>query len=134
MQENASVFENLRKYMPGQDQQGIVTLGMIYEWEALWNKEATEEQVALDERREYIDEVMIEITQKLKRKHQLDSMGDFKILGWEDNSALLQYPKLTGDKDALRNIGTLLLKTGVVEQLSVFVDGVMLDVFDTNQR
>ena len=58
--------------MPGEDQQGVVTLGMIYEWEALWNKEATIEQVALDERREYIDEVMIEITQKLKRKHQLD--------------------------------------------------------------
>ena len=134
MQEQASVFENLRKYMPGEDQKGVVTLGMIYEWEALWNKEATVEQVALEERREYIDEVMIEITQKLKRKHQLDSMGDFKILGWEDNSALLQYPKLTNDKEALRNIGTLLLKTGVVEQLSVFVDGVMLDVFDTQQR
>ena len=61
-------------------------------------------------------------------------MADFSILGWENNSALLQYPKLTNDKEALRNIGTLLLKTGVVEQLSVFVDGQMLDVFDSFER
>ena len=134
MQEQASVFENLKKFLPGEESQGVVTLGMIYEWEALWNKEATIDQVPAEERREYIDEVMIEITQKLKRKHQLNEMADFSILGWENNSALLQYPKLANDKEALRNIGTLLLKTGVVEQLSVFVDGQMLDVFDSFER
>ena len=83
------MFENLRKYLPGESNNGVVAFGMIYEWEALWNKDATVEQVAMEERREYIDEVMIEVTQKLKRKHQLDTISDFQILGWEDNSALL---------------------------------------------
>ena len=95
--------------------EGVVTLGIIYEWEALWSKDASVEQVCLEERREYIDEVMIEVTQKMKRKHELDSMVDFEILGWEENSALVQYPQLTNDKETLRRIGTLLLKTGVIE-------------------
>ena len=88
---------------------------MIYEWEALWSKEASVEQICMEERREYIDEVMIEVTQKMKRKHELVALADFKILGWEDNSALLQYPQLTNDREALRKIGTLMLKTGVIE-------------------
>ena len=113
---------------------GIVALGMIYDWDVLWSKEATEEQVRAEERREYIDEAMIEITQKMKRKHDLTALNEYTILGWKENSALVEYPNLTNDKDVLAKIGSHLLKTGVIEQLSVFVDGTMLDVFDMQER
>ena len=65
MQEDATVFENLKGFMPDYSREvdiGVVALGMIYDWEALWTKESTIDQVGLDERREYIDEIMIEVT------------------------------------------------------------------------
>ena len=70
----------------------------------------------------------------MKRKHNLTALNEYTILGWKDNSALVEYPNLTNDKDVLARIGSHLLKTGVIEQLSVFVDGVMLDVFDMQER
>ena len=70
----------------------------------------------------------------MKRKHNLTALNEYTILGWKDNSALVEYPNLTNDKDVLAKIGSHLLKTGVIEQLSVFVDGVMLDVFDMQER
>ena len=68
----------------------------------------------MEERLEYIEEVMIEITQKMKRKHDLDAMNAYKILGWEDNSALIEYPNLTNNEEVLRTIGSHLLKTDVI--------------------
>ena len=56
----------------------------------------------MDERREYIDEAMIEITQKMKRKHNLEALVDYKVLGWEENAALIEYPELTNDVSILR--------------------------------
>ena len=70
----------------------------------------------------------------MKRKHNLTALNEYTILGLKDNSALVEYPNLTNDKDVLAKIGSHLLKTGVIEQLSVFVDGVMLDVFDMQER
>ena len=94
---------------------GIVAFGMIYDWEALWNKEASLEQVCMEERKEYIDEVMIEVTQKMKRKHKLEVMADYEILGWDSNSALVEYRYLNNEEEILRKIGSHLLKTGVIE-------------------
>ena len=88
----------------------------------------------LEERKEYIDEAMIEVTQKMKRKHNLAVMAEYSILGWQENSALVEYPQLTNDEELLAQVGSHLLKTGVIEQLSIFVDGVMLDVFNTQER
>ena len=68
-----------------------------------------------EERREYIDEAMIEITSKMKRKHNLTALNEYTILGLKDNSALVEYPNLTNDKDVLAKIGSHLLKTGVIE-------------------
>ena len=106
-------------------------MGMIYDQSVLWN---AEEDVNLEERKEYIDEAMIEVAQKMKRKHNLSVMTEYSVLGWQDNSALIEYPELTNDEELLAQVGSHLLKTGVIEQLSIFVDGVMLDVFNTQER
>ena len=69
--------------------QGIVTMGMIYDQSVLWN---ADEDVNLEEKKEYIDEAMIEVAQKMKRKHNLSVMTEYSFLGWQDNSALVEYP------------------------------------------
>ena len=132
MQQASTAFESLKSFMPAySSDQGIVTMGMIYDQSVLWN---ANEDVNLEERKEYIDEAMIEVTQKMKRKHNLAVMAEYSILGWQENSALVEYPQLTNDEELLAQVGSHLLKTGVIEQLSIFVDGVMLDVFNTQER
>ena len=54
-------------------------MGMIYDQEVLWNRD---EEINLEERKEYIEEAMIEVTQKMKRKHNLSVMAEYEILGW----------------------------------------------------
>ena len=51
----------------------------------------------------------------MKRKHDLTALNEYTILGWKENSALVEYPNLTNDKDVLAKIGSHLLKTGVIE-------------------
>ena len=46
MKQSATQFEKLQMFMPNYEtyeELGIVALGMIYDWDALWNKEASEE-------------------------------------------------------------------------------------------
>ena len=87
-------------------------MGIIYDQQVLWNRD---EEISLEERKEYIDEAMIEVAQKLKRKHNLSVMAEYEILGWQDNSALVEYQTLTNDEELLAKIGSHLLKTGVIE-------------------
>ena len=51
----------------------------------------------------------------MKRKHNLSVMTEYHILGWLENSALVEYPSLTNDEEVLAKVGSHLLKTGVIE-------------------
>ena len=109
----STAFASLRSFMPEYPaKEGVVTMGMIYDQAVLWNED---EDINLEERREYIDEAMIEVTQKMKRKHNLSVMTEYHILGWLENSALVEYPSLTNDEELLAKVGSHLLKTGVIE-------------------
>ena len=48
--------------------------------DALWDENATLEEVSEEERTEYINEALMEVSSKMKRKHKQKGMSDFKVL------------------------------------------------------
>lgn len=43
---------------------------MKLKWDALWDENASFEEVTADEREEYVHEALMEISSKMKRKHK----------------------------------------------------------------
>ena len=44
-------------------------------WDALWDQNATLEQVSSEEREEYVNEALLEIASKMKRKHKVKTLS-----------------------------------------------------------
>ena len=63
-------------------------------WDALWAQDATLEQVTAEEREEYINEALIEVSSKMKRKHQVKTMSKFNILERIEEYVHVAYPDL----------------------------------------
>ena len=78
----------------------------------------------------------MEISSKMKRKHQIKSLKKFTILEKKDNFVHVEYPEIKAKDDKpigdgeLKEIALKLLSTGVVNTLNVLRDGVEVDVFD----
>ena len=89
------------------------------------------EEVSEEERDEYVNEALIEIGSKMKRKHTVKTMGKFSVVERNGEIVLVEYPKLDLYKVAdLKELALKLLTTGVVNTINVFKDGVQVDVFE----
>ena len=108
-------------------------------WDALWEQDATLEQVTADEREEYVNEALLEIASKMKRKHKVKTLAKFNILERIDEHVHIAYPDLRSTQDAentptdeeLKAIALQLLTTGVVNTITVYRDNEQVDVFQT---
>lgn len=78
----------------------------------------------------------MEISSKMKRKHQIKSLKKFNILEKKENFVHVEYPEIKAEDNKpisdenLKEIALRLLSTGVVNTLNVLRDGVEVDVFD----
>lgn len=106
-------------------------------WDALWDQDATLEQVSEEEREEYVNEALLEIASKMKRKHKVKTLSEFTILSRQDEEVRVAYPNIKSQADGesspteeeLKDIALKLLTTGVINTIEVFRDGEYVDVF-----
>ena len=63
-------------------------------WDALWAQDATLEQVTAEEREEYINEALLEIASKMKRKHKVKTLSNFEILERVEEHVHVAYPDI----------------------------------------
>ena len=123
------------------DAKGTIAIKYKFRWESLWDSKATLEEFPAEERSEYIDEALMEISSKLKRKHKIKTMSKYTILDYQnDEHVLVEYPNLRSlDKERsdepisdaeLRQLATHLLQTGVVNTLNILRDGQLVDVYN----
>ena len=88
------------------------------------------EQVTAEEREEYVNEALLEIASKMKRKHKVKTLAKFNILERIDEHVHVAYPDLRSTQDAentptdeeLKAIALQLLTTGVVNTITVYRD------------
>ena len=121
---------------------GLITLNFRLKFEALWDQEATLDEINEFERQEYVEEALIEIGSKMKRKHKQKGMRNFNILDRQNEIVQVAYPDLKQadgsylTDDQLKDLALQILTTGVVNTINVFRDSVPVDVFDLeeNQR
>ena len=74
---------------------GVIAIKYKFRWESLWDSQASLEEVTAEERSEYIDEALMEIASKLKRKQKIKTMSKYDILEYKnDEHILVQYPNL----------------------------------------
>ena len=106
-------------------------------WDALWAQDATLEQVSAEEREEYINEALLEIASKMKRKHKVKTLSNFEILERVEEHVHVAYPDIQSTSqevggptdEELKSLALQLLTTGVVNTIEVFRDGTHVDVF-----
>ena len=86
----------------------------------------------MDLRREWIDEVLTEVRSKYKRKTRQNHLSDYEIKEWdEQNKVLVQFPNLEGKtKDELKEVAQEIRALGMMNQMNVFRDKQVVDVFD----
>ena len=88
----------------------MISIRYKLKWEALWKEDATLEEVGEAERAEYINEALIEISSKMKRKHKQKQMGSYKLLEFENEHVLVEYPELKSPADSEKPITDAELK------------------------
>ena len=122
--------------LEGVEKPGLVSIRYRLKWDALWKEGATLEEVPQKERDEYIDEALMEISSKMKRKHKLRSLSKFNIREMKDNFVDVEYPELRSESNGramndteLKDLALNLLSTGVVNKINVVRDGQDVDVF-----
>ena len=105
-------------------------------WDALWSEDSTLEEVTEEEREEYVNEALMEIASKMKRKHKVKTMSKYTILERVNEHVHVAYPNLVSadgvsapTDDELKAIALQLLTTGVVNTITVFRNGIQVDVF-----
>lgn len=109
---------------------GLITMRFKLKWDALWSEEATLDEVSEADREDYINEALIEISSKMRRKHQVKNMKDFKVIEREEEIVLVEYPNCEAYKtEDLKKLALQLLTTGVVNTINVFKDDVRMDIF-----
>ena len=69
-------------------------------WDALWDQSATLEQVTEAEREEYINEALLEIASKMKRKHKVRTLSNFTILSRNEEHVHVAYPDIRSPEDS----------------------------------
>ena len=121
--------------MPFIDEPSI-SLKLKLKWDALWAEESTLEEVTEEEREEYVNEALMEFSSKMKRKHKVKTMNKFTVLERVDEHVHVAYPDLKSadgqsapTNEELKSIALQLLTTGVVNTITVFKDGIQVDVF-----
>ena len=124
-------------HLDDQQQNVVISMKLKLKWDALWAQDATLEQVTAEEREEYIDEALIEVSSKMKRKHQVKTMSKFNILERIEEYVHVAYPDLKSAEEGqnsptdeeLKKIALQLLTTGVINTITVLRNGEEVDVF-----
>ena len=119
---------------------GAISIRYKLKWDALWPYDSTEEQVSKEERLEYLNEALIEIGYKMKRKHQQKSLTKFTITDYENEFVEADYPNLKGadgisspTNEELKQVALQLLTTGIVNTVNMLRDGEQVDIFQNEE-
>lgn len=67
---------------------------MNLKWDALWDQNASFEQISEEDRDEYVEEALNEVASKMKRKYSNRDFKKFKVLQRENEKVLVSYPSL----------------------------------------
>ena len=91
----------------------------------MWHENADEVQVPPNERKKIVEEVLVEVANKMKRRFYLNDMQVFDVKKLQDNLALVEYPHLSRYDDIDLNLiaNQLLQLGGLVMNVNIFVDG-----------
>ena len=115
---------------------GAISIRYKLKQDALWPFEATEEEVSKEERLEYVNEALIEIGYKMKRKHSQKALTKFTITQHDNEIVEADYPNIKGadgvssPTDAeLKQIALQLFTTGIVNTVNMLRDGEQVDIF-----
>ena len=76
---------------------GSISFALRLKWDALWNPQATFEEVSAEEREEYVEEALQEIAQKMKRKHGVREFKTYELIERKDELCIVKYPKLSNE-------------------------------------
>ena len=122
-------------------QPSLISIRYKLKWDALWEQGASLEKVSAAERIEYVDEALMEIAQKMRRKHQNKSFKKFVVREREEEVVLVEYPYLKSENsgnekmtdEELKQIALKLLTTGVVNTINIIRDGEEVDVFNIEE-
>ena len=116
----------------------VISIRYKLKWDALWEQGASLEKVSAVDRLEYVNEALLEIGSKMKRKHQNKSFKNFVIRERDEEVILVEYPDLKSEDsesdkmtdEELKQIALKLLTTGVVNTINMIRDGEEVDVFN----
>ena len=119
----------------------LISIRYKLKWDALWEQGASLEKVSAVDRKEYVDEALLEIASKMKRKHQNKSFKNFVVREREEEVVLVEYPDLKSEDsenskmtdEELKQIALKLLTTGVVNTINIIRDGEEVDVFNIEE-
>ena len=119
----------------------LISIRYKLKWDALWEQGASLEKVSAVDRKEYVDEALLEIASKMKRKHQNKSFKKFVVREREEEVVLVEYPDLKSEDsenskmtdEELKQIALKLLTTGVVNTINIIRDGEEVDVFNIEE-
>ena len=79
---------------------GTITMHLKLKWDALWEEGASLDDVTEEERLEYTNEAIMEISSKMKRKHKNKQMNKYEIMERDNENLLIAYPNLDGSSDS----------------------------------
>ena len=119
----------------------LISIRYKLKWDALWEQGASLEKVSAVDRKEYVDEALLEIASKMKRKHQNKSFKNFVVRERDEEIILVEYPDLKSEDsendkmtdEELKQIALKLLTTGVVNTINIIRDGDEVDVFNIEE-
>ena len=114
---------------PTQDK---VILSLALNWADLWREGATLDEVNQADRDETINEVLVEIGNKMKRRNQAPELTAFKVKKVQQNLALVEYPQLSGFSEIDLNLiaNELLQLGGSVINVNIFVNNQAIQIVD----
>ena len=75
----------------------LISIRYKLKWDALWEQGASLEKVSAVDRKEYVDEALLEIASKMKRKHQNKSFKNFVVREREEEVVLVEYPDIKSE-------------------------------------
>ena len=87
-------------------------------------------------RKEWVEDTIRQVVLKLKRKFNRPQMKDYRIISFEEERALVEFPGLIEtSKEDLEAITHDLIKTMTVLKVgAAYVGGVKVDLFDIDAK
>ena len=85
---------------------------MNLDWNTIWKKEASLDDISQERRKEWIYEILAKIVALMRKKFGTEETMDCNLITFQDNMVLVEFPLLAGrTQDYLEVVTEELLQT-----------------------